>query len=91
MDEPKGATCVRLSSAMRLQWQRAEDVHVLLAPEGAVQLNRNAAVILGLCDGHHSANDIAQELAHRFGGDTLAGDVHEFLDAARGHGWIVDA
>lgn len=91
MDESKGATCVRLSPAMRLQWQRAQDAHVLLAPGGVVQLNRNAAVILGLCDGHHSANDIAQELAHRFGGDTLAGDVHEFLNAARGHGWIVDA
>ena len=91
MDEPKGATCVRLSSAMRLQWQRAQDAHVLLAPEGVVQLNRHAAVILGLCDGSHSANDIAGELTRRFGGDTLSDDVHDFLDAARGHGWIVDA
>ena len=90
MAAPKGTTHVRLSPAMRLQWEQAQDAHVLLAPEGMVQLNQNAAVILGMCDGSRSAGDIARELTSRFGGDTLADDVHEFLAAARGHGWIVN-
>ena len=82
---------VRLSPAMRLQWQKDQDAHVLLSAQGTVQLNRNAALILGLCDGSRSAADIAHELTRRFGGDALAGDVHEFLAAARDHGWIIDA
>ena len=90
MAAPQGTTRVRLASAMGLQWEQAQDAHVLLAPEGKVQLNQNAALILSLCDGSRSAEDISRELTRRFGGDTLAADVHEFLATARGHGWIVD-
>lgn len=91
MAEAKGGTHMRLSPAIRLQRERASGAHVLLAPEGAVQLNQNAADILGLCDGRHSADDIARELTRRFDSATLDKDVHQFLDAARDHGWIVDA
>ena len=81
---------MRLVSTLRLQWQRGQDTHFLITPEGAVQLNRNAALILGLCDGSRSAGDIARELARRHGGESLTGDAREFLEVARGHGWIVD-
>jgi pyrroloquinoline quinone biosynthesis protein D len=80
-----------LSPKMRLQWEKAQDAHVLLYPEGMVQLNESAAVILKLCDGSRTAADIALELTQRFGGDSLAGDVGEFLEVARSHGWIVNA
>ncbi len=82
--------CVRLSPKMRLQWEKAQNAHVLLYPEGMVQLNESAAVILSLCDGSRTPADITQELLQRFGGDNLADDVCEFLEAARSHGWIVD-
>jgi len=82
---------IRLSPKMRLQWEKAQNAHVLLYPEGMVQLNESAAVILALCDGSRTVGAITQELIQRFGGETLAEDVTEFLDVARSHGWIVDA
>jgi pyrroloquinoline quinone biosynthesis protein D len=84
-------TCIRLAPRMRLQWEKAEQAHVLLYPEGMVQLNESAAVILELCDGSRTAQDVVRELIQRFGDHSLTADVHEFLDAARSHGWIVDA
>lgn len=82
---------VLLAPSMRLQWDPARQVHVLLYPQGTAQLNESAAVILQLCDGSHSSNDIVRELSNRFDAATLAADVREFLGVARGHGWIVDA
>jgi pyrroloquinoline quinone biosynthesis protein D len=82
---------VRLSPRMRLQWEKAQGAHVLLYPEGMVQLNESAAVILELCDGSRTAEQVVGELSQRFDAPGLAGDVSEFLDTARSHGWIVDA
>jgi pyrroloquinoline quinone biosynthesis protein D len=79
---------VRLSPKLRLQWEQAQHAYVLLHPEGMVQLNDSAAVILQLCDGSRTADQVAAELAQRFG-DSLADDASQFLEAARGHGWIV--
>jgi pyrroloquinoline quinone biosynthesis protein D len=90
MAEYASTARVRLVSTLRLQWQRGQDTHFLITPEGAVQLNRNAALILGLCDGSRSAGDITRELARRQGGEGLTDDAQEFLDVARGHGWIVE-
>lgn len=89
MPERNAARNVRLSPKMRLQWEKAQNAYVLLYPEGMVQLNESAAVILQLCDGSRSAGEVAQELAQRFGGEALSDDVHDFLETARGHGWIV--
>jgi len=90
MAEHASPARVRLASTLRLQWQRGQDTHLLITPQGAVRLNRNAALILGLCDGSHSAADITRELARRQGDDHLSGDAREFLEVARGHGWIVE-
>lgn len=89
MIEPEATRHIRLSPKMRLQWEKAQNAYVLLYPEGMVQLNESAAVILQLCDGSRSAGEVVKELAQRFGGDSLSDDVHEFLEAAQGHGWIV--
>jgi pyrroloquinoline quinone biosynthesis protein D len=84
------AQYIRLSPKMRLQWEKAQEAYVLLYPEGMVQLNESAAVILQLCDGSRTAVEVVKELAQRFGGESLSDDVHEFLEAAHGVGWIVD-
>ena len=89
MLESKDSPNIRLSPRMRLQWEKAQDAYVLLYPEGMVQLNESAAVILQLCDGSRTAEQVAEELAQRFGGDSLTDDVNEFLEAAQGHGWII--
>lgn len=82
---------VRLSPNMRLQWEKAQGAHVLLYPEGVVQLNESAAVILELCDGSRTADQVIGELAQRFDAPGLAEDISDFLVTARSHGWIVDA
>lgn len=89
MPDRKAIRNIRLSPKMRLQWEKAQNAYVLLYPEGIVQLNESAAVILQLCDGSRNAGEVAKELAQRFGGEALSDDVHEFLEAAHGHGWIV--
>jgi len=82
---------VRLSPKMRLQWEKAQGAHVLLHPEGMVQLNESAAVILELCDGSRTADQVVGDLARRFDAPGLAEDISDFLVTARSHGWIVDA
>ena len=90
MVDHSGSARVRLAPVLRLEWQRGRDTHFLIAPEGMVQLNRNAAVILGLCDGSRDAEAIAREVARRGGAETDRGEVREFRDVARRHGWVVD-
>lgn len=88
MAETAARRHIRLSPKMRLQWEKAQDAYVLLYPEGMVQLNDSAAMILQLCDGTRTADDVVRELSRRFGDESLSDDVNEFLDAAQGHGWI---
>ena len=91
MTEAGNVPRVRLSPKMRLQWEKAQGAHVLLYPEGMIQLNESAAVILELCDGSRTADQVVGELAQRFDAPGLEDDISEFLDTARSHGWIVDA
>lgn len=87
LDKP---ACVALSPTMRLQWEPAQRCHVLLYPEGIVQLNDSAAVVLKLCDGTRNAKQIVEELCESFGDSDVAEDVMEFLSVARSRGWILD-
>lgn len=83
---------LRIAPGMRLQWEPAQQCHVLLYPEGMVQLNPSAAAVLELCDGSRGFDDVVAVLQDRFP-DTvdLDRDVAEFVDAARARGWIRDA
>ena len=40
----------RITAGLRLQWEPAQDCHVLLYPEGMVKLNQSAGEILKRCD-----------------------------------------
>ena len=40
-----------IAHGLRLQWEPAQEAHVLLYPEGMVKLNGSAAAILSRCDG----------------------------------------
>ena len=42
----------------RLQWEPAQEAHVLLYPEGMVKLNSSAAAIMSRCDGVRTIADI---------------------------------
>ena len=50
----------------RLQWEAAQDSHVILYPEGMAKLNETAAAILELVDGQRDAAAIIAILNERF-------------------------
>jgi len=81
---------VRLAPGRRLQAAKRRDRHVLASREGTVQLNETAASILALCDGTRTREEIVASILRQPGDHDLAGDVREFLDAARQRGWIIE-
>ena len=77
-----------LKSMFRFQWEPAQSAHVLLYPEGMVQLSTSASEILKRVDGQHSIATIIDELKAAFGGAPLDDDVRNFLNQAEANGWI---
>ncbi len=78
----------RVARLFRLQWEEAQQAHVLLFPEGMVKLNASAGHILLRCDGTKSAAEIIAELEHAFTTTGLGADVEAFLKVATDKGWI---
>ncbi|WP_045226391.1 pyrroloquinoline quinone biosynthesis peptide chaperone PqqD [Methyloterricola oryzae] len=72
----------------RLQWEEAQQRHVILYPEGMVELNVPSAEILKLCDGSHDADGIVQALEQKFNETGLRDDIFGFLETALANGWI---
>lgn len=79
---------VNIANGYRYQWEPAQNNHVLLYPEGMINLNESAATILGKVDGASSANDIIVSLKIDFPDADLEADVIEFLEIAIERGWI---
>ena len=79
---------IRLAPGVHLDEGEKKDVHVLILPDGKVQLNRTAAAILELCDGLHDRDDLVAEVVRRSNEQARAVEITEFLDAARARGWI---
>jgi pyrroloquinoline quinone biosynthesis protein D len=75
----------------RLQWEPAQNAHVLLYPEGMVKLSESAAEILKRVNGANSVSLIIRDLENTFPGTELSGDVMEFLNIACERGWVVVA
>ena len=78
----------RVAKMFRLQWEPAQQAHVLLYPEGMVKLNQSAAEILKRCDGSRDLSTLVSELEQAFGSTGLQQDVGDFLQAAADQGWI---
>ncbi|MCW8883634.1 MAG: pyrroloquinoline quinone biosynthesis peptide chaperone PqqD [Motiliproteus sp.] len=73
----------------RLQWEPAQDAHVLLYPEGMVKLNGSAAEVLQLCDGEADVATIIAKLQQKFPeAEGIDADVMAFLEDAHGQQWI---
>ena len=82
----------RIRSVFRLQWEAAQNAHVLLYPEGMVKLNGSAGEILSRCSGALTVGEIVADLERAFARDALGRDIAHFLDYALERGWIeVDA
>jgi pyrroloquinoline quinone biosynthesis protein D len=72
----------------RLQWEPAQEAHVLLYPEGMVKLNNSAAAIMTRCDGVRTVADVVADIERTYGVTGLAGDVEAFVVMARDNGWL---
>jgi pyrroloquinoline quinone biosynthesis protein D len=72
----------------RLQWEAAQNAHVLLYPEGMVKLNGSAGEILKRCDGQRTVAEITADLERTFETQGLTGEVEAFISFAIGKGWL---
>ncbi len=78
----------RLNRLFRLQWEDAQQAHVLLYPEGMVKLNQSAAEILKRCDGAHTVDALVAELEQAFNTTGLREQIEGMLRAAFEKDWI---
>ena len=88
MSEISPASVPRIGAGFRLQWEPAQDCHVLLYPEGMVKLNGSAGEILKRCDGQRSVAAIVAELEAAFSTPGLEADVLAFVQMAGKQRWL---
>jgi len=79
---------LNFSPMLRLQWEETQQKHVILYPEGMVELNVPSTEILKLCDGSHNAEEILVELESKFNQTGLRNDIFGFLEVAIENGWV---
>ncbi|MEQ1635113.1 MAG: pyrroloquinoline quinone biosynthesis peptide chaperone PqqD [Methylococcales bacterium] len=79
---------ISFSPLHRLQWEEAQQKHVILYPEGMVELNQSSAEILKLCDGTRNLTQIVSALETTFATTGLTKDITAFLEVALKNGWI---
>jgi pyrroloquinoline quinone biosynthesis protein D len=72
----------------RLQWEAAQNAHVLLYPEGMIKLNGSAGEIMKRCDGATTIADITADLERAFATANLSGDVIRFVNMAVEKKWL---
>jgi pyrroloquinoline quinone biosynthesis protein D len=77
-----------VAHGMRLQWEQAQEAHVLLYPEGMVKLNGSAGAIMSRCDGVSTVAQIVADLERVFGVTGLADDVRAFVALALEKRWL---
>ncbi len=77
-----------LNKLFRLQFEPAQNAHVLLFPEGMVKLNPSAAAILERCDGTRTAAQLIDALEAAFNTSGLQKEVSSFLEFAGERNWI---
>ncbi|HEX4268208.1 MAG TPA: pyrroloquinoline quinone biosynthesis peptide chaperone PqqD [Steroidobacteraceae bacterium] len=77
-----------IGRGFRLQWEPAQEAHVLLYPEGMVKLNQSAAAILTRCNGRRTVADIVTDLESTYALTGLTQDVCAFISLAVERTWL---
>jgi pyrroloquinoline quinone biosynthesis protein D len=72
----------------RLQWEPAQNAHVLLYPEGMIKLNGSAGEILKRCNGAATIAEITADLERAFAAADLSQDVMRFVTMAVEKRWL---
>jgi pyrroloquinoline quinone biosynthesis protein D len=83
-----GASRPIIERRFRLQWEAAQNSHVLLYPEGMIKLNGSAGEILKRCNGEATIDDITADLERAFATTGLAGEVMAFVALALQKQWL---
>lgn len=78
----------RVGHGFRLQWEPVQNAHVLLYPEGMVQLNGSAGEIMKRCTGEASLAEIVADLERTFNAQGLSNDVLGFVEIAAKQRWL---
>ncbi len=89
MGAPLNDSVPRIGAGFRLQWEPAQDCHVLLYPEGMVKLNGSAGEIMKRCDGQRSVAVIVTDLEAAFSTSGLTAKVLGFVQLAGQQRWLV--
>lgn len=79
---------LQLGKQYRLQWEPSQGCHVLLYPEGMVQLQGGAEEIMKRIDGKTTLSELIRALEAAFPGADLREDVLEFAEIAYAKGWL---
>lgn len=80
----------QLNPNYRLQYEEAQQCHVLLYPEGLVKLSDTAVEILRRCADPITSDELIDALQRDYpDADSLAEDVKGFLTDAQSQDWIV--
>jgi pyrroloquinoline quinone biosynthesis protein D len=82
------SACPAIAHGMRLQWEAAQEAHVLLYPEGMVKLNGSAGAIMSRCDGVRSVAQIIADLERSYDLSGLGPDVLAFIELALDKHWL---
>jgi len=82
---------IRMAPGYQLQRDPSGSADTLVSPKGPIQLNESAALILDLCNGTYSGEEIVARVLRANENNNLADDVRAFLDAAQRRGWIVES
>ena len=77
-----------IGRGFRLQWEPAQNAHVLLYPEGMVKLNASAGAIMSRCNGERTVAEIIEDLERAYGTNGLAKDVCAFIEIALERKWL---
>ena len=90
MSEPALSEASRpaVGRGFRLQWEPAQNAHVLLYPEGMIKLNGSAGEILKRCNGAATIGDITADLERAFAAADLSEDVMRFVAMAVEKRWL---
>ena len=88
MTEISASAIPTISKGYRLQFEPAQNSHVLLYPEGMVKLNGSAGEILKRCDGARTVSEIVSDLESTYSQSGLASDVNAFVAWAVDKKWL---
>lgn len=85
---------ILLAPGHRIQYEPSQGRHVLLYPEGLVELGETAEAILTRCRAETTMAKLVEDLSEEYETTeevatlAMAADVKDFLEEAHARGWI---